>query len=445
MRKYTRYLLVVFAGVLIIAMTALLSGIYVKRMDRDAAAWQAEKKTDTGNPEDETGDTETRNAETEAGDAEAGNAEADTGSTEAENAETDTGNTEAENEESENTETDTGISGKDAEETPSAEPTEEIVLRDPDRIIDTSTTLYSYEMMQEDLHYLAKVYPDIVRLYSAGTTEDGRDLSYVIFGDPAAPRQIYICAGTHAREYMTPQLVMRQLAYYCTEYDTGSYQGIPYRELFRNTCFYVEPMVNPDGISISQFGEAALRREDLRQNLRAIFQSDLSAGFAETPDYAAYLVRWKANALGVDINRNYSPGWETVTERSVPSSTFYKGPAPGSERETQAQMAIIESMPNPLMALSYHSYGDLVYWQYGQPEPLWSENQALAQHISNMTGQYLAGYSNEAGFSNWCILEKHLKSVTVETGTVPAPLPLSQFAELWEEHRLIWAMLAAVY
>ena len=85
------------------------------------------------------------------------------------------------------------------------------------------------------------------------------------------------------------------------------------------------------------------------------------------------------------------------------------------------------------------------YWQYGQPEPLWSENQALAQHISNMTGQYLAGYSNEAGFSNWCILEKHLKSVTVETGTVPAPLPLSQFAELWEEHRLIWAMLAAVY
>ena len=62
-----------------------------------------------------------------------------------------------------------------------------------------------------------------------------------------------------------------------------------------------------------------------------------------------------------------------------------------------------------------------------------------------MTGQYLAGYSNEAGFSNWCVIEKHIKSVTVETGTVPAPLPLTQFAELWEEHRYMWAMLATVY
>ena len=328
---------------------------------------------------------------------------------------------------------------------PAAETGESIVLRAPEAVINTSTTLYTYDMMQDDLRYLAAAYPHLVSLRSAGTTEDGRDLSYVVFGNPNAPRQIYICAATHAREYMTTQLVMRQLAFYCTEYETGSYNGRSFRDIFENTCFYVEPMVNPDGVTISQFGEAGLRREDLRVNLQSIFRSDLAGGFAETSDYAAYLVRWKANAVGVDINRNYSPGWETVAERPVPSSTFFKGAAPGSERETKAQMAIIESMTNPLAAISYHSYGDLVYWQYGQPEPLWSENQALAQHISNMTGQYLAGYSNEAGFSNWCVIEKHIKSVTVETGTVPAPLPLSQFAELWEEHRYMWAMLATVY
>ena len=73
------------------------------------------------------------------------------------------------------------------------------------------------------------------------------------------------------------------------------------------------------------------------------------------------------------------------------------------------------------------------------------QNGALAQHISDMTGQYLAGYSNEAGFSNWCVRVKNIPSVTVETGTVPAPLPLSQFAELWEEHRLIFPMLACSY
>ena len=331
---------------------------------------------------------------------------------------------------------------------PTAEPPTEPstpAYRDPEAIVETDTTLYTYDMMQDDLKYLAAAYPNICRLYSAGITEDGRDLSYVIFGNPDAPRQIYICGATHAREYMTSQLVMRQLAFCCTEYDTGSYAGVSFRDIFENTCFYVEPMVNPDGVSISQLGEAGLRRADLRENLRAVFQSDLAAGLAETADYARYLVRWKANGVGVDINRNYSPGWESVHDRSNPSSTFYKGTAPGSERETQAQMAIVNSMSNPLMAISYHSYGDFIYWQYGQPEPLWSENRTLAQHISNMTGQGLAGYSNEAGFSNWCIIEKKIKSVTVETGTVPAPLPLSQFPELWAEHQYVWAMLATVY
>ena len=320
-----------------------------------------------------------------------------------------------------------------------------VALRDPEAIIDTTTTLYTYAKMQDDLQYLAAAYPDICHLYSAGKTEDGRDLWYVIFGNPEAERQIYICAATHAREYMTAQLVMRQLAFYCSSYETGNYNGIPFTEIFDKTCFYVEPMVNPDGVTISQLGEEGLYRQDLRENLRAIFQSDVNNGTAETTDYARYLVRWKANALGVDINRNYPPGWETVHERSVPASTHYKGTAPFSERETKAQVAIVESMSNPLMAISYHSYGDLVYWQYAQPEPLWSANQALAQHISNMTGQYLAGYSNEAGFSNWCILEKGILSVTVETGTVSAPLPLDQFPELWSEHKYIWPMLAVTY
>jgi g-D-glutamyl-meso-diaminopimelate peptidase len=143
----------------------------------------------------------------------------------------------------------------------------------------------------------------------------------------------------------------------------------------------------------------------------------------------------------VDLNRNYSPGWDLVTDRTAPSSTFYKGEYAGSEVEAQALMNVVNSLSNPRMAISYHSYGDLVYWQYGQSEPLWSANQNLATAISNLTGHYLAGYSNEAGFSNWCVLEKGIPSVTVETGTVPAPLPIDQFALLWSQHQYTWVML----
>lgn len=314
----------------------------------------------------------------------------------------------------------------------------------PDAIIDLSTTLYSYQKMEHDLQLLAGYYPQYMTLDTAGVTADGRNLYVVYFGNQNASRQIFICAATHAREYMTAQLVMKQLEYYCAHYEDGSYNGTAYRDIFENTCFVIVPMVNPDGVSISQFGEEGLNREDLRQNLRAIYESDQDGGYTDEA-YDTYLTRWKANGMGVDLNRNYSPGWESVTDRTAPSSGLYKGTQPGSEAESQALMSLVNSLSNPLLAISYHSYGSLVYWQYGQAEPLWSQNQQLAAQVEALTTYYQAGYSNEAGFSNWCVNVKGIPSVTVETGSVPTPLPLDQFELLWSQNKEMWAMLGTSY
>lgn len=315
----------------------------------------------------------------------------------------------------------------------------------PDAIIDLSTALYSYQKMENDLQLLAGYYPQYMTLDTAGvTTADGRNLYVIYFGNQNASRQIFICAATHAREYMTAQLVMKQLEYYCAHYEDGSYNGTAYRDIFENTCFVIAPMVNPDGVSISQFGEEGLNREDLRQNLRAIYESDKNGGYTDEA-YDTYLTRWKANGMGVDLNRNYSPGWESVTDRTAPSSGLYKGTQPGSEAESQALMNIVDGLSNPLLAISYHSYGSLVYWQYGQAEPLWSKNQQLAAHVEALTTYYQAGYSNEAGFSNWCVNVKGIPSVTIETGLVPTPLPLDQFELLWSQNKEMWAMLGTTY
>lgn len=315
----------------------------------------------------------------------------------------------------------------------------------PDAIIDLSTALYSYQKMENDLQLLAGYYPQYMTLDTAGvTTADGRNLYVIYFGNQNASRQIFICAATHAREYMTAQLVMKQLEYYCAHYEDGSYNGTAYRDIFENTCFVIVPMVNPDGVSISQFGEEGLNREDLRQNLKAIYESDKNGGYTDEA-YDTYLTRWKANGMGVDLNRNYSPGWESVTDRTAPSSGLYKGTQPGSEAESQALMNIVDGLSNPLLAISYHSYGSLVYWQYGQAEPLWSKNQQLAAHVEALTTYYQAGYSNEAGFSNWCVNVKGIPSVTIETGLVPTPLPLDQFELLWSQNKEMWAMLGTTY
>ena len=315
----------------------------------------------------------------------------------------------------------------------------------PDAIIDLSTALYSYQKMENDLQLLAGYYPQYMTLDTAGvTTADGRNLYVIYFGNQNASRQIFICAATHAREYMTAQLVMKQLEYYCAHYEDGSYNGTAYRDIFENTCFVIVPMVNPDGVLISQFGEEGLNREDLRQNLRAIYELDKNGVYTDEA-YDTYLTRWKANGMGVDLNRNYSPGWESVTDRTAPSSGLYKGTQPGSEAESQAFMNIVDGLSNPLLAISYHSYGSLVYWQYGQAEPLWSKNHQLAAHVEALTTYYQAGYSNEAGFSNWCVNVKGIPSVTIETGLVPTPLPLDQFELLWSQNKEMWAMLGTTY
>ncbi|MBQ7432247.1 MAG: hypothetical protein IJV50_02065 [Lachnospiraceae bacterium] len=322
---------------------------------------------------------------------------------------------------------------------------------DAETLINCSTTLYTYDQMEADLHTLTAAYPSILQMTTIsnadGTeilTADGRPIYVAYFGNRNASQQIFICAATHAREYMTTQLVMRQLAHYCATYETGSYNGLSYREIFDRTCFVIVPMVNPDGVSISQLGLEGLHSEALQTQIQNIYNADMAAGYTSY-DFATYLTRWKANANGVDLNRNYSPGWESVTDRLTPSADFFKGNTPGDQPEAQALMTVMNGLSNPRLALSYHSYGALVYWQYGQPEPLWSANEQLATAISDLTGYYLAGYSNEAGFSNWCVLEKGIPSVTVETGTVPTPLPLDQLEPLWQQNQDMWVMLGSVY
>ena len=68
----------------------------------------------------------------------------------------------------------------------------------------------------------------------------------------------------HAREWLNSQLVMKMIEQCASQYYTGSYGGRTYRRLFKNVCFYVIPMLNPDGVNISQYGLARIKDADLK-------------------------------------------------------------------------------------------------------------------------------------------------------------------------------------
>ena len=84
---------------------------------------------------------------------------------------------------------------------------------------------YSYDQMTKDINSLKSRYGSHMQVNSIGTSLDGRTLYEMIIGNPNASKHVLIHAGIHAREYMTPLLVMKQAEHLLAFYDSGAYQG----------------------------------------------------------------------------------------------------------------------------------------------------------------------------------------------------------------------------
>ena len=82
---------------------------------------------------------------------------------------------------------------------------------------------YSYEQMEADIQSLQNTYGDKISVQVIGTSLDGRNIYDIILGNPDAKAQILIQGAIHAREYMTPLVMMGQLEYALAFYETGHY------------------------------------------------------------------------------------------------------------------------------------------------------------------------------------------------------------------------------
>ena len=97
-------------------------------------------------------------------------------------------------------------------------------------------------------------------------TKDGRNVYDIVLGNSSSSKNILIQASIHAREYMTAQLVMKQIEYYLANEKTESYDGVTYSELLNSVAFHIIPMVNPDGVTISQLGSTGINSTLTRNN-----------------------------------------------------------------------------------------------------------------------------------------------------------------------------------
>lgn len=296
--------------------------------------------------------------------------------------------------------------------------------------------LYTYERMEGDLRGLAEEYGDICELASLGQTMDGREIWCFRIGQENAADNILITASIHGREYLTTQLVMEQAKAFLASLrnDSVPYRGQTYREMMKDTAIWLIPMVNPDGVTVSQLGTAGLWRDETKQSVYHIYEMD------QVIEIVPYLKRWKANAEGVDLNRNFDALWEEYGGPGHPSSDRYKGEFPGCCPESRALKELTEKIRFD-RTVSYHTQGEVIYWYFGQTGELLERTESFAEQISRVTGYRMdPGMEalDPAGYKDWAISKMGIPSLTIEVGTETSPVPYEQFGRILGQNRYVW-------
>ena len=317
-------------------------------------------------------------------------------------------------------------------------------------IVATDSALYTYDMVMRDIYFLKQRYPDLCEIIKLGTTADGRDIIDVAVGSKTASKDVIIQYSMHAREYINTLLGMKQLEELLKGMQGGAeYNGIPYSTILQDVRLHIIPLMNPDGVTISQLGFDGINSETIRADLNKIWATDNEAGRGDV-NLAAYTSTWKANALGVDLNRNYDTLWEDagVGGTTEPSSARYPGPFAHSENETVALLALEEAV-NCFAQIAYHSEGDLIFWNYGVEGDLYAKDEQLAQVVAATTGYPLESTvtSNQStsGCSDYFIRELGVPSITIETGTGDCPIGIDQWDGIWSRNAQVLPAVAELF
>ena len=301
--------------------------------------------------------------------------------------------------------------------------------------------------MITDLQYFKKIYKDIIDINVIGKSLDNREIHEVILGEGNSEKHVLIHAGIHGREYLTSLLVMKQIEYYLNNYENGEYCGIKYKDLFNSIAFHLIPMVNPDGITISQIGIKGIRSEELKDSIYECYYNDLNSRYT-SDRFKNYLKKWKANARGVDLNRNFDAAWNEIKQSKKCSFQNYKGKFCNSEPESKALVNLVDKY-NFIYTVSYHSSGNLIYWDY-KGSLVKNECSELADLIACVTGYTKEKSDSEysevvpGGFKDWASSKPNnpIPSITIEVGLGTCPLKISEFKYIWNANYKVLAASA---
>ncbi len=232
-------------------------------------------------------------------------------------------------------------------------------------IVDTSDTYY-LDDIYGDIDRLCERYGGLLSKRIIGKSVEGRDIVALRIQAfqgrffslknktkktvPEKPAVLFV-GGIHAREDFSLMLCMKMIEQYCHYYSQDKmFDDFDVRSIINNVDMHFVPLANPDGLSIVHKGIKASLNYDKLKDMKI---------WGEDHTY------WKANANGVDLNKNFDDGnWDIrtcVPGTDVPCSDRFKGYEANSEPETKALINFCNENNFNLM-VTYHCSGNCTFW-----------------------------------------------------------------------------------
>jgi hypothetical protein len=293
--------------------------------------------------------------------------------------------------------------------------------------------VYSYELMKQQIGELESVHRGLVQVEIIAQTPYQRDIFAIGIGH--GPSCAVLSAAHHAREWMTSQLMMKMLQTYAKAYVSDDMVGgYSVRELLNQATIWFVPMVDVDGVELQQHGVTAFP-ESVRASL---IQMNLGS-----EDFSA----WKANAQGLDLNRQYDGAWDGISVDAVthPASKNYKGTRPYEATEVKALMAFLAKV-NPPAEIAYHSAGEVIFW--GLELDLDDPRHLAGKELAALTGYELLpplDAKHGGGLTDWWTHNLGKIGFTIEIGspsTGEGPVSQAEFPKVWEANKAVGLWMA---
>ncbi len=313
-------------------------------------------------------------------------------------------------------------------------------------------TFYRYDALTRLLFDYSEAHPELVTLHSIGKSHEGRDIWVVAVTNVATGPDIdkpafWVDGNIHAAELTASTACM----YYLHHLVTGYGQEPAVTHLLDTRAIYICPRLNPDGAELAladrprhirsstrryPFDEEpvdGLTIEDIDGDGRILTmrirdshgtykkcERDPRLMVPRQPGefggeyyrlmpegtlrhYDGLMVHVNRDVEGLDLNRNFPPGWRQEFEQTG------AGPYPASEPEVRAMLDFVIAHPNIGAGISYHTHSGVILRPMGTqsdddmiPEDLWTY-----QRFSDI-GADLTGYP---AISIWHEFKYHPKEV----------------------------------